>query len=602
MLNLKNLFLLMTLLSTLMLSACGSGGGESQASASENGTLELAMTDAEEDFLTYRIKLNSVSLKRQDGAQVELMPLQTEVDFVQYQDLSELFAVLSVPAGHYDSVILNLDYTDAQVVIQDAQGNALPAAVVDIEGDAVTTINMELTLNDGETIHVRPRAIAQLTLDLDLSASNRIVSYDPARVEVSPFMIGTTFLDGDREHRVRGLLESVNEAESKVTVAIRPMRLHQGAFGSLTMGVNNETRYEINGVEYQGSAGLSAMATLDARTAIVAFGAPSREAQTRFLASHIHAGSSVPWDNKDVLKGNITARSGNSLTIKGAVVELGEGAAHFRQDVTVEISEDTRISGYRLGDADVNTLSIGQQIMAVGEFNAAAASFDVSEGHIQMKPNRLVGQVVQASPLVMDLSLINRRRVEQFNFAGTGMTDLLDADPDNYEINTTDMDITGLEANEWILVRGYPSAFGSAPLDFDATTIIDPDFSARSARFDARWQLGTTTGVSVEGGVLKIDDTLARSRLHLREIPTNLLQDLSVETILSSDNSGRFAIKSRRGGIHLYRDYASFVAETSRLLELGYKVHHVGAAGIYNGNTAALDAQVVTLYMTRVAL
>jgi hypothetical protein len=380
------------------------------------------------------------------------------------------------------------------------------------------------------------------------------------------------------------------------------MRLRAGEFGTLNIHVNDSTAYEIDGVEYTGSAGLSALAALDARTPVVAFGAPSREEDVRFLATQVNAGSSVPWDGKDVLKGNITARSGNTLSIRGAIVETGAGAAHFRQDVTLDIDDSTLISGYRLGDADVNSLSIGQQIIALGAFDNINSSFDVSTGGIQMKVNRLVGQVVQASPLVLDLSLINRRRVEHFDFTGTGVDALSDADPESYEIDTSTLDLSNLDLNEWILVRGYPTAFGSAPMDFDATTLIDPDFSARSARFDARWSVATQTGVSVDNGQLLIDDTLARARLHLREIPANLVEQLSVERVHSGDNSGRFAIKAGRGGIHLYRDFDSFASELGALLEQGYRVHYLGSAGHYDGDNAALDAEVVTVHMTRFAL
>jgi hypothetical protein len=597
----KYFLIFFSILVNLLLSGCGSGGDDDTA-ATENGTLELAMTDAEEDFLTYRISVDSVSLKRLDGSLVELLPIQTEVDFVQYQELSELFAVLSVPSGHYESVVLDLDYSDAQVVVQDQDGNAQVASVVDVDGNPITSLSVELTLNDGETIHIRPRAIAQLTLDLDLSASNTIVSYAPAVVEVSPFLIGETFLDSEREHRVRGLLQSVDTTDATFALAIIPMRLRAGEFGTLNIHVNDSTAYEIDGVEYTGSAGLSALAALDARTPVVAFGAPSREEDVRFLATQVNAGSSVPWDGKDVLKGNITARSGNTLSIRGAIVETGAGAAHFRQDVTLDIDDSTLISGYRLGDADVNSLSIGQQIIALGAFDNINSSFDVSTGGIQMKVNRLVGQVVQASPLVLDLSLINRRRVEHFDFTGTGVDALSDADPESYEIDTSTLDLSNLDLNEWILVRGYPTAFGSAPMDFDATTLIDPDFSARSARFDARWSVATQTGVSVDNGQLLIDDTLARARLHLREIPANLVEQLSVERVHSGDNSGRFAIKAGRGGIHLYRDFDSFASELGALLEQGYRVHYLGSAGHYDGDNAALDAEVVTVHMTRFAL
>lgn len=597
MLPIRYLCLMFCLIGSLFLTACG-GSSSDDAATEETGSLALSLTDAEEDFLTYKVTLDSVSLVRRDGTQVELLPVETEVDFVQYRELSELFAVLSVPAGHYDEVRLNLDYSDAEVVIQDQNGDPQIATLIDNDGDPVTTMSVELTLNDGETIHIRPRAIAQLSLDLDLAASNTIVTYEPPVVQVAPFIIGETVLDMQREHRVRGLLDSVDAATDSFVVDIRPMRVHRGPFGQLTVHVNNDTRYEINGVELDGDAGLAALAELPDDSPVVAFGAPSDEEDVRFLATKVNAGSSVPWADQDVLKGVITARTEKTLTLHGAVVELAQGEANFHEDVTIELSEDTVISGYRLGDADLDTLSIGQEIVALGDFDSEHYSFDAD--HVRMVINRLVGQVTQTSPLLIDLSHINRRSVDHFEFAGTGVDTENDANPLAYEIDTGALNTTGLELNEWIQVRGYPTAFGSAPMDFDALTIIDPDFSAHPARFDARWERSASATVSVtETGLLVAGSQARSTRLHLREIPSHLVEGLSVNNIVCSDNNGRFAVKGRRGGIHLFRDFSSFQMHLNTLLNgtPSLKVKHLSATGQYNGETATLDADVVTVHL-----
>lgn len=591
----RYLTLIFCFISSLLLTACG--GSSDDASTGETGSLALSLTDAEEDFLTYKVTLDSVSLIRRDGSQVELLPVETEVDFVQYRELSELFAVLSVPAGHYDEVRLNLDYSNAEVVIQDENGDPLTATLIDNDGDPVTTMSVELTLNDGETIHIRPRAIAQLSLDLDLAASNTIVTYDPPVVQVAPFIIGETVLDMQREHRLRGLLDSVDAAADSFVVDIHPMRVQHGPFGELTVHVNNDTRYEINGVELDGDAGLTALAELPEDSPVVAFGAPSDENDVRFLATRVNAGSSVPWADQDVLKGVITARTENTLTLRGAVVELAEGAAHFHEDVTIALDDETIISGYRLGDADLATLSIGQEIVALGDYNSEGNSFDAD--HVRMVINRLVGQVTQTSPLLIDLSHINRRTVDLFDFAGTGVDSENDANPSAYEVDTGAMDTSNLELNEWIQVRGYPTAFGTAPLDFDALTIIDPDFSAHPARFDARWERSATATISITDTGLLVDDSQARTRLHLREIPSHLVEGLSVDSIVCSDNTGRFAVKGRRGGIHLFRDFSSFKTHLNALLTgtPALKVKHLSATGQYEDDSATLDADVVTVHL-----
>ncbi len=580
------------ILAILGLSACGSSGLGTDTSSS--GQLELAITDAEEDFLSYEIALTGVTLERRDGTQVAILPVSTEIDFVQYQDLSELFAVLSVPAGIYQSIHLQLDYSDADIVIQNEAGESFSATALDMEGNALTTLDVSLQLGDGELIHISPRKTAALTLDLDLAASNTIESFEPAIVRVEPFMIGTTFLDTDREHRVRGLLSEVNTAEQDITIALRPMRLKRGEFGQFTFDVDTSTRFDINGIEYEGEAGLRVLAELDAGSPLVAYGSPSEDSQSRYLATQVHAGSSVAWSDQDVLKGTITARTENTLTLQGGVLELADGSAHFRQTVTLYVDANTTVSGYRLGDADISQLSIGQHILALGDYSANDGAFDATSGHVRMKVNRIVGQVAQALPLQLDLSHINRRPVDLFDFTGTGIDALSDADPSAYEIDTGSLDTQNIEQGELVQVRGYPKAFGTAPMDFDALSVLDPDFSSHAAKLLSVWPTGTQGNVVVSEGVLHVNADTARMKLHLRGIPGSIALNLQVSSIVNDGSQGRFAILDRATGIHVYRDFASFSAALDTYLQTGQQVLHLTAAGHYNETGSELSARLVT--------
>ena len=589
------LHLMLVVAMLLGLSACGSSSLGTDTSSS--GELELAITDAEEDFLSYEIALTGVTLERRNGTRVEVLPVTTQIDFVQYQELSELFAVLSVPAGIYERILLQLDYSNADIVIQNESGESFAATAIDVEGNAVTTLEVELQLGDGEFIHITPGKTAALTLDLDLAASNTIESYEPAIVRVEPFMLGTAFLDTDREHRVRGLLRAVSESDSEFTLAIRPMRLRQGEFGTFTIDTDSQTRFDIDGVEYEGEAGLRVLASLETGTPVVTYGSPSEEAESRYLATQVHAGSSVAWSEEDVLKGTITAREGNNITLRGGVLELADGSAHFRQTVTLTVDDTTSVTGYRLGDADISQLSIGQQIIALGDYDMDNAHFDASGEHVRMKVNRIVGQVAQALPLQLDLSHINRRPIDIFDFTGTGIDTLSDADPDQYEINTGTLDTSNIEQGEFVQVRGYPTAFGTAPMDFDALSIIDPDFSSHAAKLHSFWSGDSEGNVLVSQGSLQLSAETARMKLHLRGIPGSLALDLQVNTISNDGEQGRFAILARGNGIHIYRDFASFTAALDTLLQAGREVLHLTAAGSYDEGNTSLSAKVVTVRM-----
>lgn len=593
---LQTLGLVFGLSSVLVLSACSSGGSES-AAAEESGTLEIAITDAEEDFLTYQIQLDSVTLNRQDGMRVDVLPLSTEVDFVQYQDLSELFAVASIPAGRYESITLQLDYSDADIVIQDEEGTSYNATAVDSDGEVLTEIEVELTFAHDRPVIITPRRTAQLTLDLDLAASNTIESFDPALVTVEPFMLATAELDDEREHRVRGLLVEANEARALVTLNVRPMRHRRGQFGQFTFGVDDETRYEINGEEYTGDAGLTQMAALEEDTPVVAYGYNERDDDAPYQAATVIAGTSVPWNNHDVLKGVIAARSDNTLTIKGAVIEAAASAGHFRQTIELSVGDDSVVTGYRLGDADIANLSVGQRILALGEYDQGTDSFDATEGVVRMKLNRIVGEVAQVSPLQLDLSHINRRPVEVFDFSGTGLDVTQDADPSAYEIETGALDLTSVEAEEWLQVRGYPTAFGSAPMDFDAISILNPDFSSHPAKLHAHWSKDAENPVRIENELLFLNSDDARIKLHLIGVPGSIALELGVDVVSGTDEPGLYAIMARSEGVHLYRDFADFVQAVQDLIDQGLVAKHMTAAGQYHDADERLSAGRVTLFM-----
>ncbi len=516
----------------------------------------------------------------------------TEIDFVQYQELSELFAVLTIPAGYYESVKLNLDYSDAELVIQDPDGNARTATAVDSEGNPLGAFQVSLQLDGNESMVVSPGTIANLTLDLDLSASNEIVSYSPARVVVEPFLMATATLDENREHRVRGLLDAVDTDASTVTLDVRPMRLREGRFGSLTMQVTGDTAWEIDGTEYAGSAGLTALAALAEDTAVVGYGAVDTDAEG-FVATRVLAGSSVAWSGKDVVKGVIRARDGNTLTLGGVVLEPEAGAARFLDEISLTVGEDTTVTGYTLGDADTTQLSVGARVLALGDYSQSG--FDASAGLVRMAMNQISGQVVTTQPLVLDLTTVNGRPVERFEFAGTGASAEEDADPAAYEIDTASLDTAGLDVSEWIQVRGYPAAFGGAPLDYSAVSLIDASFAGSHARFVGHWPADAGDSLSIVDGALIPGQDASRERLNVHGLPRWLTTQAEVTRIEGDDGDGHFGILVPGEGISLFRQYDDFLAELTLRLQAGGVARHLTAGGSYNEATQTLTADHVTV-------
>ena len=77
---------------TLLLIGCGGSGGSSTPSGdamlpapgcADCGTVLLAVTDADGDFVSYSVDVLSVTLERTNGASVEILPGTTRIDFAQ---------------------------------------------------------------------------------------------------------------------------------------------------------------------------------------------------------------------------------------------------------------------------------------------------------------------------------------------------------------------------------------------------------------------------------------------------------------------------------------------------------------------------------------
>ena len=118
-------------------------------------------------------------------------------------------------AGVYESAVLTMDFTTADVVVQDANGDGITADVLDENGAPAGVLQVRLNLTTSDVIRISANVPAAFSLDFDLDASNEIdLSTSPPTVTVQPFLLATPELDRDREHRVRGTLASIDETES----------------------------------------------------------------------------------------------------------------------------------------------------------------------------------------------------------------------------------------------------------------------------------------------------------------------------------------------------------------------------------------------------
>ena len=124
---------LFRLLTTLTLGTAVALGLCACNSTDEEGVVAIGLTDTPGDFLTYTVDVTSLTLTKADNTTVvQTLPQRTRVDFARFVDLTEFVTAVTIPAGTYVSATLNLDYTNADIQVDDGNGNPVAVASANI--------------------------------------------------------------------------------------------------------------------------------------------------------------------------------------------------------------------------------------------------------------------------------------------------------------------------------------------------------------------------------------------------------------------------------------------------------------------------------------
>jgi len=206
-------------------------------------------------------------------------------------------------------------------------------------------------------------------------------------VTVNPLLVADVNLDSPKPHRIRGPLDGVDTQAGSFTLILRPFNLLQGDLGRVSFFTDGNTTFEINQTSSQGSAGLAVLAQQSRLTAVVAVGTFDL-ATRRFTATEVLAGSSVSFGTSDVLTGNVTARIGNTLTVRGAELFRSDGTLSFQNTVSVTVASTTKVvsqknpSGPQIAIVpDIGSISVGQRVTVFGTLNGT--SMDASTGLVR---------------------------------------------------------------------------------------------------------------------------------------------------------------------------------------------------------------------------
>lgn len=592
-----------------LFTACSGGSSDSSGSAdAQTGDVTIGLTDAAGDFTTYTVDIVSLTLSKANGALVETLPLTTRVDFTQYVDLTEFFMASTIPGGAYDTITMTLDYRNADIRVEDADGNIVPVTTIqDASGNPITTLKVNLVLDDNHALVVAPGIPANLVLDFNLDTSNSVeFAQDQTPVlTVEPSLAADINPQVPKMNRLRGLLQDVTVADSDFDVIIRPFchqfSNHLPQFGSLKVVTDDNTTFNINGQTYKGAEGLNTLNGLTTYTAVVAKG-NLKFAPYGFHATEVWAGSTVPGGTLDAVTGNVINRAGNTLTIKGASLQRSNGSAMFNDEVAVLVGDVTKVSHeFSSLSYSANDISIGQRITVFGDLTTASnpLTLDATNGSAIMVLTTIRGDVVSAdsvsaaeAPLVVNLQSVDDRKMDIFNFAAISI------DPHNYRVNTSGLDISSLVPGSKVRILGFAAPINANPPDFYAHTIID--VSDVKCVLHVVWNPGSADAlenISTQGLTFNLAGAGMMHHVNCGGVFTDLTTlSESPRIIAENDGAGIFSIY-QHGPMRVYTKFSDFINDLSARMEAGADVKKIDAVGAFNDNAATMTADDINVFL-----
>jgi len=611
--NPKQIFRLIPALIIFFIAIIGLNGcqdSEDLASA-EFGEVVIGLTDAKGDFLSYTVDVLSLSLTKANGTVVETLPLSTRVDFSQYTDMTEFITTATIPSGNYTKASMVLDYKNADIQVENEEGNAAQVTlIVDSEDETVTTLDVSVRLEGRDSLIIAPGIPAHMTLDFDLQASNQVAfdENDFPILTVEAFLLADLELDQAKQHRLRGPLKDVDVDNSQFEIILRPFshpvrRDHSNErFGALVVSTTEDTQFEINGEKLSDLSGLEMLATLPRLTAIIVLG--DLHAGTRiFEATDVYAGDSVPGGDQDVVRGNVIKRDGDIITVRGTTMVRNDGNVIFNNEVSVLLSSDTVVKKQlAMNDVSINEISIGQRVVIFGELLDQASqpiTFDASNGMMRLMLTRLNATVIptvsipeKTPPFVVDLKAIDGHRVTQFDFSGTGTDTENNSDPEFYEIETATLDTSSLTNSGPVKVRGFVTPYGHAPEDFSAHTIID--IASAKAVLATNWRPASNNpflNLDETSLIINLSGTGQFHHVNRSGVVTDLNSLPEAPVIVPYvDDEGVFVIRND-GIVNLHTRFSTFSNALASLLENGVLLKGLRAAGNFDDASSTLTTR-----------
>jgi hypothetical protein len=592
----------------------------------------VTLTGRPGDFTTYTVNVDTVTLTGTAYGAITALSTPETVDFMKLKDISELWSAASIPNDTFTSATIVLDYTSANISVL-VNGVPQQAKVVDTTGAVVTTETITVTLDPKHQLAIVPTesssSARRLAIDFDVAASN-VVNFatTPATVTVKPFFtVGIAPAD-TKQVRVRGPLINSSTGISTYSVYVRPFFDEVNVLGTLTLFNQPDTLYQINGTSYVGDPGLAVLSHLSAGTTMTAAYTDFVPSATLnpdvtagiFKPTYVIAGSTLEDFYTQGIEGDVIARRGNVLTLRGATVQFNTGQSQYLNTPdslvlvgphTVVTAEDSPATGL-----DYSSIAVGQHIIARGIYSLSASNVtsidatgsSTNTGSVRLQTTQLSGPLVSSATgsVVLDLQTVENWPVGIFDFTGNGAAAVT---PASYMVDLgTLAPPAGTTVGSLLLADGLAAPFGSAPPDFNATAVYT-ELSA-PARMQVDWTSAgtispfatlTATGLTIDladpalaAAVIRIgSDTIELKSLAVN--PTIVAQATPVPPAgLPPTFLPMFAIGNLSAAVTTsvveFNSFADFAVQLPKSIVAATPALHLVANGEFNRGTNTFTA------------
>jgi len=579
------------------LGACGGSGSDGNGPSA--GAVTVAVTDApSDDLAAFVVEVESFVLRRSDGALVSVLSSPVTVDLTSLADFSQVLNMASVPVGSYVGADATFDFGDASVVLN---GKTAPATLLDAEGAALDGLATYPIQFPTSALSVASSKHVLLELDVDLDQS-LVVDAGLNTVWVEPVLALRIDPAAPKQLLAVGTLVDVDVGTNTFTAQVETFGgAPSGTLEFLTLVISV---YQIDGVNFQGATGLSALATQPAGTSIQVWGAADPNAP-RYVVAAVAAGTGTFNGGQDLVDGWVTGRSAGAgtsatLTVRGHSLDAAHTTFQFGASFQVTTSfADTEVAipGTALA-LDLDDVNIGQRVRIFGALTGTNLDASTAGDVIVLLPTRAYG-LAATLPLggvqTLELARVGPWPESAFDWSESGLSP---TDPGAFTAAVGNLG-NGLAIGPGtaLEVRGFFSAVDASGEDLIALGLSNLD-TAPSLLF-ARDLAGTghelevtaltslvqleVTGAAAPGELAVIDKGFAGS-LPLPSSPVPALEP-------QGSGLGLFlVVDSVLGTVRLHLSFGAFASDLAGSIAGGAHVRHVAALGTWD----ALDNRFAT--------